>query len=264
VNSIERIAQSVEKGKAGFDAGRTYVEKFFRRRLWLVIPFFLSLVCMPCAGGASRPVERALTGCVIQGQFFSVSLDCEQNPSRAYRIRVQDGPDLSLYEGKAVVVHGWLSPGDLFRMRPGTGPATGGTCPEGYRRVINKEFLMDYVVAAHKAAEKGDFKQALSLMGKAFEIDPADCQTYIDRAYIHCLRGDFASGGQDVGTVKARSCADRSRLNFLIMEDVGKVLVRHGKKAEALELYNMALESCGSDICRDSVNREIRALKDSE
>ena len=261
---MERTAQSAEKGKAGSDAGRTYVEEFFRRNLGLVILLLLSLVCMPCTGGASRPVERALTGCVIKGQFFSVSLDREQNPSRAYRIRVQEGLGLSQYEGKAIVINGWLSPGDLFRMKPGTGPTTGGTCPEGYRRVINKEFLVDYVVAAHKAAEKGDLKQALSLMEKAFEIDPADCQTYIDRAYIHYLRGDFAGGGQDIGTVKAGSCANRGRLNFLVMEDAGKILLRHGKKAEALELYNMALESCGSDICRDSVNKEIKALKGSQ
>jgi hypothetical protein len=261
---LERKAQSAEKGKTGPDAGRIYVEKFFRRYLWPVILFLLSLVCMPGTGEASRPVERRLTGCVVKGQFFSVLLDREQNPSRAYRIRMQDGLDLSPYEGKVVVAHGWLTPGDLFRMRPGTGPATGGTCPEGYRKVINKEFLIDYIVAAHKAAEKGDFKQALSLMGKAFEIDTADCQTYIDRAYIYYLRGDFASGGQDVETVKTGSCADRRRLNFLIMEDVGKILVRHGRKPEALELCHMALESCGSDICRDSVNKEIRALKGSE
>ena len=34
-----------------------------------------------------------------------------------------------------------------------------------------------------------------------------------------------------------------------------------GKKAEAVDLYKMALESCRSDICRESVNKEMKAVK---
>ena len=232
---------------------------------WLIV-LLIALLWVPSMAGASRPVERRLTGCVVKGEFFSVSLDREQKPVRAYRIRMKDGGDLRNYEGNAVVANGWLYPGDLFVMKRGSGPAVGGTCPESYRKVINREFLVDYVVAAHKAAEKGDFTNALGLAARALEIDPADCQTYVDRAYIYYLQGDFARGGQDVGKVKNGACADRSRLNFLVMEDVAKILARQGKKAEAMELYKMALESCRSDICRESVNKEIekQSLVNSE
>ena len=106
-------------------------------RGWLIL-FIACVMCVPCIAGASRPVERRLTGCVVKGQFFSVSLDREKKPARAYRIRVKDAPDLSSYEGKGIEWNGWLLPGDMFIPAGKEPDITGNTCPEEYRKVIGE------------------------------------------------------------------------------------------------------------------------------
>jgi len=104
----------------------------------LLVPVIAWLLCMPCVAGASGPVERRLTGCVVNGQFFSIFLDREKKPARAYRIRVKDGPDLSGYEGKAIEWKGSLLPGDVFIPAGKAPDVTGGACPEEYRKVIGE------------------------------------------------------------------------------------------------------------------------------
>ncbi|MBA4419181.1 MAG: hypothetical protein C0392_14930 [Syntrophus sp. (in: bacteria)] len=197
------------------------------------------------------------------GEFYSIYVNQDTGkPSQAYRIRFRGKPDLSVYEGKALTVEGWLSPGDAFSLKEGTTPVVvSPTCSSDSRKVIRKQFLMSYVVSAHKAANKNDFNEAFRLISKALEMDPTDCQTYIDRAYIYYLHGDSGPGDRDVRLVLTRGCQDPSRLNFLIMDDVAKVLLRHGRRTEALELYGFALDTCTSDICRETIRKELQKLK---
>ncbi len=232
------------------------------RGLFVLICLLLAAsVCLDAQ--ASQPVEKTLTGCVIDGQFYHIAFDGDgKRPVRAYRIRLRDGTALAPYEGKTITVGGMLLPGDAFRLKAGTGPVVESrTCSESFRKVINKEFITGYVVEAHKAARRKAFDEALALTGKALEMDPGYCETYIDRAYIHYLRNDPDAGRRDLRVVMDRRCPDREGLNFLIMGDVGKILVRQGKIAEALELYRMSLEACRSGLCRDAVNKDIRSLK---
>ena len=233
---------------------------FFAVILWVVV-----VLLFPGDCHGSRPVPRVLTGCVVEGQFYSVSLrEPDMTPVHAYRIRIVGSLDLSPYEGKTITLTGMLSPGDRFNLKPGTEPLVlGAVCSPSYLKVITRGFIFDYVVAAHKEAEKKKFGAALTLIDKAFAIDPGDCQTYIDRAYVYYLAGDFEAGRRDVRTVTTRSCANTGRLNFLIMEDVGKILRSHGKRDEALELYEASLAACRSTICSDKVKKDIDDLKAS-
>ncbi len=221
------------------------------------------LFSIPDISFSSRPVQKTLTGCVLGGQFYSIYVDQNTGkPSQAYQIHFRSKPDLSAFEGKTVTFEGWLSPGDTFSLREGARPAIiSPVCSNDSRKVILRRFLIGYVVAAHKAARKNDFNEALRLMGKALEIDSTDCQTYIDRAYVYYLQGDSDSGDRDIRLVMTRGCQDPYRLNFLTMDDVAKVLLRQGRGTEATELYGFALDTCTSDICREKIRKELQNLK---
>lgn len=103
---------------------------------------------------ASMPVERTLTGCVFDNKFYSVSGD------RAYPIHFSPEINLVLYEGKTVRIKGWLSPGDRFSIIEGTSPEViRNTCEAGYQKAINKLYIIQFRIAAIKAAKKGDFRR---------------------------------------------------------------------------------------------------------
>ncbi len=214
---------------------------------------------------ASRPVARTLTGCVIDGTFYSISVDPDTGrPDKAYPTRTGDGVDLSRYEGKTIILDGFLSPGDRFSVKAGIRPVVKSkTCGADERKAIGRESLVARVINAHRAALRGDFAEAYRQVDRALTIDRSDCQTYIDRAYIHYLRGDFPAGDRDVHLVMNRQCPDMKRINFLILLDTAKVLLRHGKRAEAERIYRFAFDTCGSEICRDAVKREMESLKSS-
>jgi hypothetical protein len=211
------------------------------------------------AARGSLPVERTLTGCVVGAAFYSVSLhEATRTPVKAYRIRFDKPVDVTPYEGKTISITGWLSPGDRFRLKDGAPPTVvRDTCNEEYRKVITTEFILGYVVEASKAARRNDFAEAFRLINKAIDLDRGRCGTYIERAYLSYARGDFASGAQDVQRVREGQCADPATLNFLTMKDIGKILVSHGKRPEALQVYRMALDSCQTDICRDSIQKDM-------
>jgi hypothetical protein len=227
------------------------------------LPLFLFAVSilLPCGADASMPVERTLTGCVIHTTFYSV-YPVQEKPLKAYRISVPDSINLSRFEGKTISVDGFLAPGDRFYLRDGARPVVvKETCSADYRKVINREVMIAYTVGALRAADRKDFKEADGLMAKALQLDENDCQTYIDRAFIYYVRGDSQSGRRDAKRVLDRQCPDRSRLNFLILGDVAKILLRNGKKQEAEEIYRLALETCQSSICRESVQSDLKRLK---
>jgi hypothetical protein len=67
-------------------------------------------------GAASRPVQRTLSGCVLEGIFYSVNEGSSPAGRAApvvYRITVHD-MDLGPCEGKRIRVQGRLLPGDRF------------------------------------------------------------------------------------------------------------------------------------------------------
>ena len=172
---------------------------------------------MPNFAMGSAPVKRTLTGCVVEGRFFSVSVDRRTNkPVKAYPMRVEQGPDLAPYEGKKLSMSGFLFPGDRFVLE-GSIVVVKQTCDGDDRAVIQKEFIMSYRVAGYKAAQKKDFDEALRLVNQALAMDTNLCGTYIDRALIYNLKGDFAAGAADIKRVKEGACVDPQGLNYLML-----------------------------------------------
>lgn len=225
--------------------------------LLLVSLLVLSLVIPPVAFG-SRPVQKTIRGCVVGGQLFDIVSDGTNKPVKAFPIRVQDGLDWTVYEGKTISLEGYLLPGDRFVVKKGAGPVVvNERCDSGDREVIQKEFIMGYRVAGYRAAKAGDFDGGLRWTNKALDMDRTLCGTYLDRANIHFLKGDTASGLADIKTIRDGGCADPKGLNFLVIEEIGAILEKAGKKSEALKLYRLGLDSCNSDMCRNAMENAI-------
>lgn len=230
------------------------------KRMVLVI-FFL-LMSFPIIVEATYPVQRTLTGCVADNTFYSVYLDKEGG--RAWRITISPPVDLKPYEGKAVRVTGWLSPGDRFSIKDNTSiELTGAACDPRSRKAINSEYALNYRLQAGAAAKQGNFDEALSTIGKAFKIDNTDCDTYTDRAVIYCTKNDFNAAVKDMSVIKTKACANPKKANFLLLEDLGKCLEQKGKRDEALDAYRLARDACvgrGSTACEQRLAEQVKRL----
>ncbi len=224
----------------------------------ILFAMLAGIVLFPLPGESSRPVEVTLTGCVLGNTFYSIKTD------RAYPIRFSSPLDLAPYEGKTVSIRGWLSPGDRFSPLERTSPQViKDTCDAEARKAINQLYSVQYRIDALKAAKNGNFNDAFLLINKALELDRTDCDTYTDRAHIHCMRNDFEAVARDVAIIKNGACANPKKANFLLLEDLGKLLESKGKKQEALEVYRIALDACVSystGICRETIEKDIQNL----
>jgi tetratricopeptide (TPR) repeat protein len=243
------------------------MEKYFICRLKTITSTALFIIlCLavplliPSNATGSMPVEKTLTGCVIGNRFFSISFDSQTGkPVKAYPMRIGQNIDLASYEKKTISVDGSLLPGDRFILKQGNMPVIiKETCEGDNLGVIRKEFIMEYRVAAYQAAKKKNFDEALKLVNWALDMDKNLCGTYISRAQIYYLKGDFAAGSADVRIVKDGACVDSQGLNYLILEEMGATLEKSGKKDDAVELYKMGLLSCQSEMCRETMNKNMR------
>jgi hypothetical protein len=71
---------------------------------------------------ASRPVRKAIVGCVTDGTLISL----DGYPIRVMNARTRAAVDLSRYEGKKVRLSGSLLPGDIYFTD--AAPAVLGAC----------------------------------------------------------------------------------------------------------------------------------------
>jgi hypothetical protein len=84
-----------------------------RVRMLLALFLLLEFCVARCEG--SRPVLRKAPGCVIGGQVYVLD-----DAGGTYRYTLTRPVDLRPYEGKVVVLDGWLLPGDRFTPRQAT------------------------------------------------------------------------------------------------------------------------------------------------
>ena len=189
------------------------------------------LMLFPVIAKATYPVQRTLTGCVIDNTFYSVYLD--KDSSRAWRITLAPPMDLKPYEGKSVHITGWLSPGDRFSIKDKTAmQVTGDACDARSRKAIAREHALNYRLQAGTAAKQGNFDEALTIIDKAFKIDGSDCDTFTDRATIYCMKNDFTAAAKDVSTIKTGACVNPKKANYLLLEDLAKCLESKGKEGK--------------------------------
>ena len=240
----------------GDDPGRHFMKR-------TILAILFSLMAAPFIAEATLPVERTLTGCVIENTFYSVYSG--KDSSKAYRILLSQPVDLKPYEGKSVSMNGWLSPGDRFSIKDKTAiQVVSDTCDALSRKAIGKEYALNYRLQAGKVARQGNFDEALAIIGKAFKIDSSDCDTYTDRAEIYCMKNDFDAVARDVTVIKTGTCVNPTKANYLLLEDLGKCLEGKGRKTEALEVYRLAYDACvgrGGYLCEQPLAKHIKRLE---
>jgi len=206
---------------------------------------------------ASAPVERTLTGCVFDNKFYSVKSD------RAYPIHFYPEVNLASYNGKTIKVMGWLYPGDRFSIKEGTHPQTiSNICEAGYRKAINRLYINQFQISAIKTAKQGNFTEALMFINNAIEMDRTDCNSYIYRAQIYCLKDDFDAASKDISIIKERKCKNPKQANHLFLLDLGKILAAKSRKQEALEVYELAIETCSADDkeCIETIKKDFSSI----
>ena len=228
----------------------------------VVLVILVVLMLSPVIAEATHPVQRTLTGCVVDNTFYSVYMG--KDSGRAWRITLSPPFDLKPYEGKSVRVTGWLSPGDRFSIKDSTAiQVIGDICDAQSRKAIAGEYALNYRLLAGKAAKQGNFDEALATMDKAFKIDGSDCDTFTDRATIYCMKNDFSAAVKDLSVIKAGACANPKKANYLLLEDLAKCLEGKGKKGEALDAYRLARDACvgrGSRTCEQPLAEHIKRL----
>jgi hypothetical protein len=207
---------------------------------------------------ASEPVQRTLTGCVHEKTFYSVDGDT------AYRMSLQTKVDLAPFEAQGVSISGLLGPGDRLWPDPGSTPAvTAKTCPVRALRAIKNELVVRLRIEAQTAGEAGDFAKAHTLIDAAFAmLTPPACDSFSDRAEILAREGDYKGVAKDLAVIRARKqCYVAGKVNPLLVEDVGKVLLAKGEKKLAIEALNLANAVCDGDWCRDDIKKELAEAK---
>jgi hypothetical protein len=210
---------------------------------------------------ASEPFRTTLKGCVLDKTFYSVDGDT------AYRMSMQTFPeppqpklDLAPFEAQGISISGLLGPGDRFWPDPGTTPTvTAKTCPVRTLRAIKNELVVRLRIDAGTAAEAGDFAKAHALIDEAFAmLTPPACDSFSDRAEILAREGDTKGVARDLAVIRARKqCYVVGKVNPLLVEDVGKVLLAKGENKLAIEALNLANAVCDGDWCRDDIKKEL-------
>lgn len=209
---------------------------------------------------ASRPVTRTLTGCVVGGVFYSIYLG---ERAQAHRMRLPSSIVLFPLEGRTVRVTGNLLRGNSFTPTSAIEPLQ-PTCEARFMTAIRHDAVVQHRIKAQQAATKGAYEEAYGLLGLALMLDPAACDTYIDRAHIHALRGDESAAQADIGVLDKGQCADPRKANYLLVEDVGKAFERQGWREGALAIFRLMMPLCENslvaDLCRKAAEDNIQRI----
>lgn len=214
------------------------------------------LVSLGTAAHASKPIPYTMKGCVLAGVFYSVDKD-----NASIVKPMGDKPlDVSKLDGKHIEVAGLLYPGDYFKSGDAP-PTVKGACTAASRKAIEYAKAHDLrMQAARLAKDKPD--EALELVEASIKhVQPADCDTFIDRAHLRARKKDLASAARDLDLLKARKCRFRGSLNWLLLQELAAELRAQGADKTAVLALTLALANCNSDICKPDIERDLAAAR---
>lgn len=205
---------------------------------------------------ASKPIPWTMKGCVAAGVFYAV------DKGGAVRVNTMAGKslDVSKLEGKYIEIAGLLYPGDYFT--PGAKPAVvKRDCSADDRRAIEYAKAHELrMQAARLADDKLD--EAIMLVEASIAlVQPADCDTYIDRAHLYARKHDLAASARDIGILETRKCRFRGALNWLLLQELGNELRARAAASTAVRALTLALANCDGDICRPGIEKDLATAK---
>jgi len=217
----------------------------------------LAVLCLIGAQArASKPIAWTMKGCVAGGVFYSIDKDS------AARVNTMAGKslDVSKLESKYIEVDGLLYPGDYFA--PGDKPpVVKRDCTADDRRAIEYAKAFDLRMQAGRLpADKLD--EAIKLVDASIAVvQPADCDTFIDRAHLYAKKNELAASARDVGILETRKCRFRGALNWLLLQELGNELRTRNAGNLAVRALTLARANCDADICRPGIEKDLAAAK---
>jgi tetratricopeptide (TPR) repeat protein len=216
-----------------------------------VISLFFLIIPVQALG--SRPVDKIIVGCVIDGMLFDAGASLPVK--KVYLITVDPALNLTRYEGKKIRLQGKLTPGDRFQPDLEKGIEVLKACDQETRAVICKELPQAYRTRAEEMAENNDWRNAWKYINKAIKLDSSDCSLYLTRAKFYTTRGKFAEAAADAQGAVQHGCDRYPDWAFL-----AELLEKLGKKVAAIDAYAKAVGVCGYKPDRDKFLQKIEQL----
>jgi hypothetical protein len=214
-------------------------------------------IACSCWSHASEPIPRSLTGCVIEGVFFSVREDASGRKAN----KIIADLDMGSYEGKKIVLRGMLSPGDRLQLNSKEVEIL-GDCSPGWRQAIDEGLAWHYESEAKSATQKGDRRSAWNFIDKAIQLRSDHCSFYLTRA------GLFERDGKIDLAIRDAEQAVRMRgghcQTYPQLEYVADLLLKASKLPEALKAYHQAIEACGYPPDQEKIREKIGKLETAE
>lgn len=183
----------------------------------------LTCVCLAATPAvSSAPIQRSITGCVIEGIFVT---------STGYELtqRRRNGSmlDLTVFEGRALTLEGWLHPGDAYDIT--VAPRDDGPCPDAIRQHAVKVLPWAFFKRSRNLYEAGDVNGALTAIDRALAIDPNLC-AYGWRATVR-----EAAGQTDDAILDATRASEQSECREVDRE-AARILLNRLKRGNPQQL----------------------------
>lgn len=159
-------------------------------------------------------------------------------------------------------MRGWLSPGDGFALEKDDQPEVKQPiCPAASLRLIKEDIAIDLSIKAVQAAKDGAFERAVQTIERALAVvTPPACNLVTDHARIMALKGELTAVAKDLSTLEAKKCDLTTRMNPLLLHDLGKDLLAKGAKAAAIRALQLAMSACDGDWCRPDIARDLQSV----
>jgi tetratricopeptide (TPR) repeat protein len=225
------------------------------KRILLCLSVFSGFyIACSCWSHASEPIPRSLTGCVIEGIFFSVRGDASVRKAN----KIITNLDMASYEGKKIVLRGMLSPGDRLQLNSKEVEILGDCSPE-WRSAIDEGLAWHYESEAKSAAQKGDRRSAWNFIDRAIQLRSDHCSFYFTRAGLFERDGKIDLAIRDAEQavhMGGDHCQTYPQLEYL-----ADLLLKARILPEALKAYHQALEACGYPPDREKIREKIGKLE---
>lgn len=214
------------------------------------------LVALATTAHASKPIPWTMKGCVLDGVFYDVDND------GAGIVRAMGKPiDTSKLAGKYIEVEGLLYPGDYFRASDKP-PVVRRDCSDAEKKLVEYAKAHEMRLEGGRLADAGKVDEALKLVDKAIKlVQPADCDTYIDRAHLYTRKDEHAAAARDVTVLVARKCRYRGALNWLLLRELGTEMRQRKRAKTAVTVLELAAAHCDAEICRPEIEKELAAAR---
>jgi tetratricopeptide (TPR) repeat protein len=214
----------------------------------------LLFLIMPVQVLGSKPWDKIIVGCVIDGMLFEIG---DSLPvKRAFMLTVVPPLNLTPYEGKKIRLRGKLTPGDRLQPDIKDGIKVLGVCDQEVLAVVRKELPQAYRTRAEDMAENDDWSNAWKNINKAIKLDSSDCSLYLTRAKFYESQGKFAEAVVDVQRAVQHGCDNYAHWALL-----AELLEKVGQKSAAIDAYERAVRVCEYKPDREKFQHKIDQLK---